>query len=132
MILNKVLCIEDDTITLMLTRHILIKTRFAKVVISAKDGKEALDLFEKASPGEIDLVLLDINMPVKNGWEFLDEFVAHYSHRHPATKVIVVSSSVYNQDFEKAKTYGLVLDFISKPLTTNHLDLVRQRLAPPL
>ena len=128
--LNKVLCIEDDAITLMLTRHILINAKFAKAVISAKDGKEALEVFERASPDEIALVLLDLNMPVKNGWEFLDEFVASYGHRHPATKVIVVSSSVYHKDFEKAKTYDLVLDFISKPLTTNHLDLVRKRLAP--
>ena len=78
--LNKILCVDDDPITLMLCKKVIERTSFAQEIITAQNGEEAFQYFKKII-AEIKkgnaveypkLVLLDLNMPVMNGWEFLD------------------------------------------------------------
>lgn len=63
------------------------------------------------------MILLDINMPLKTGWDFLDELRTLPYHFVPAPKVFITSSSDHPRDSDKAKTYTEVVEFIPKPMT---------------
>lgn len=132
--IDKVLCIDDDQITLVLCEMVIKKAGFAKDVITAKNGREGLAWFsayfskgkktERPDPPQV--IFLDLNMPVMNGWDFLEDYLMKYSDRLPDTKVVILSSTVNPEDFLRANRYAIVIDFINKPLTTEGLDDLRQ------
>ena len=128
--IKTVFCIDDDLITLALCEMVIKKSAFAQEVVSAKNGKEGLNyfsaFFSKANtslPEEPpQLIFLDLNMPVMNGWDFLEEYLMKYADRLPDTKVIIVSSTVNPEDFSRANRYDIVIDFINKPLTVEGME----------
>lgn len=132
--INKVFCIDDDQITLMLCDMVIKKSGFANEVITAKNGKEGLAWFsayfskDNAGPKQElpQLIFLDLNMPVMNGWDFLEDYLMKYSERIPGTKVVILSSTVNPEDFLRANQYDIVIDFINKPLTPEGLDELRE------
>ena len=128
--LEKVLCIDDDQITLVLCEMIIKKHGFAKEVISAGNGKEGIawfsNYFKMLKSGEKikapELIFLDLNMPVMNGWDFLEDYLMKYADRIPDTKIAILSSTVNPEDFSRANRYDIVIDFINKPLSGEGLD----------
>ena len=137
--INKILCADDDTITLMLLKKVIEKVNFAKEIITAMNGQEALDYFNSFPKNHLDknndnveyptLVLLDLNMPVMNGWEFLDLYSDNnFQDSFPLTKFIILSSTIDPQDIKKSKSYPFVIDFISKPITKEILENIQVKL----
>jgi len=128
---NKILCVDDDPITLMLCKKVIAKANFSDDIESAKDGVEALQFFnsviddDKKSENYPKLVFLDLNMPIMDGWEFLDEFSKNLTASFPMTKIIVLSSSVDPKDINKSKNYPMVLDFLPKPITVEMLNNIK-------
>lgn len=131
--LNKILCVDDDPITLMLCRKVISKSNFARHTDAAQNGEDALHYFDNLILNKTDdypeLIFLDLNMPVMGGWEFLDNFSKTYANFFSETKVIVLSSTIDPQDVEKAKTYPMVLDFMSKPITIEMLEQLKVLLS---
>jgi len=75
------------------------------------------------------LIFLDLNMPVMGGWEFLDHFAKEeYRALFKDCKVIVLSSTIDPDDINKAKTYPMVLDFLSKPISKEMLENLKKIL----
>jgi CheY-like chemotaxis protein len=72
------------------------------------------------------LILLDINMPGMNGWDFMDVFQADPIHSEK-TKIIVLTTSENPDDRLKALGYTTIADFMTKPLTTEKLAFVFDR-----
>jgi len=132
--INKVFCIDDDQITLVLCDMVIKKSGFAKEVITAKNGKEGLVWFSayfsknNTEPKQElpQVIFLDLNMPVMNGWDFLEDYLMKYAERVPETKVVILSSTVNPEDFLRANRYDIVIDFINKPLTPEGLDELRE------
>jgi len=128
--IKTVFCIDDDLITLALCEMVIKKASFAESVVTAKNGKEGLNFFSaffsKNNTGFSEeppqLIFLDLNMPVMNGWDFLEEYLMKYSDRLPNTKVVIVSSTVNPEDFSRANRYEIVIDFINKPLTVEGME----------
>jgi CheY-like chemotaxis protein len=128
--IKTVFCIDDDLITLALCEMVIKKASFAEDVVTAKNGKEGLNYFSSffsrtntSIPEEPpQLIFLDLNMPVMNGWDFLEEYLMKYSDRLPETKVVIVSSTVNPEDFSRANRYDIVIDFINKPLTVEGME----------
>lgn len=132
--INKVFCIDDDPVTLVLSEMVIKKSQFAKEVITAKNGKEGLDWFSayfSKNSAEVkqdlpQVIFLDINMPVMNGWDFLEGYLMKYTERLPEIKVVIVSSTVNPEDFLRANWYSIVIDFINKPLTIEGLSELKE------
>ena len=133
--LDKILCVDDDPITLMLCKKVVERVEFAKEIITAKNGEEAIQyfdrLFEERKNNDLiiypSLVLLDLNMPVMDGWEFLETFMSRdYQNIFSSTRFIVLSSSIDPYDINRSKTYP-VIGFLSKPITKEMLENLKTK-----
>jgi len=126
---KNVLLVEDDPITILVCDRIIKMNSFAANVKSCENGKVALDYLKEAT-SEVDgetpeIIFLDINMPVMNGWDFLEEFEKIKNTLSTVPRIFILSSTVDPEDYNKAKSYSLVEDFISKPLSKESLDNIR-------
>ena len=74
-----------------------------------------------------DLIFLDINMPAMNGWDFLDQYEKIEGLKDREIVLIMLSSSMYVDDINRAKTYPSVSDYITKPLTAAHLQQIVEK-----
>ena len=134
--LDKILCVDDDAITLMLCKMVLSKNSFSNEIATATNGEEALNYFKTLKKTIIEtpstkvpqLIFLDLNMPVMGGWEFLDHFNSLEFSEFKNIKVIVLSSTIDPEDIEKSKTYPMVIDFLSKPITSTMLEYLKNKV----
>jgi CheY-like chemotaxis protein len=116
------LVIDDDDINIFIIKKIVEKTGYEAKMVAKTNGLMAIDYLKELMESDQilpHLILIDINMPVLNGWEFLDA----YEKLGIQTEIdmYMLSSSVYENDIEKAKTYKTVKGFISKPLSIERL-----------
>ncbi len=131
--LETILCVDDDPITLMLCKMVITKALFSKEIVTAKNGEEALNYFDtlkksNSNNSKPQLIFLDLNMPVMGGWEFLDSFnTTEYSDYHN-TKIIILSSTIDPEDLEKSKKYPMVIDFLSKPISKEMLEYLKDKI----
>jgi len=131
--LNTILFIDDDPITLMLCKMVISKSLFSKEIATAKNGEEALQYFNTLKQVNTnnpltkpELIFLDLNMPVMGGWEFLDSFSTSDYSDYNNTKVIILSSTIDPEDLEKSKKYPMVIDFLSKPISKEMLEYIKE------
>jgi CheY-like chemotaxis protein len=128
--LELIMCIDDDLITLMLFKKVVQKAAFAKEIINATNGEEAITLINKITDLETkpQLIFLDLNMPIMGGWEFLDLFNASNYFSSNNTKVIILTSTIDPKDIKKSKSYPNVIEFLSKPITVEMLDYLKNKI----
>lgn len=115
--MHKKIWIVDDDRIYRLSAIAFIKLLFPEVEINEYgNGKQALDALKNNQP---DLILLDLNMPIIDGWDLLNEFDDLSLKRE--LKVCLVSSSLDLNDRERARSNPYVSDFKLKPLSENDL-----------
>lgn len=110
--------IDDDPIYVFAAKRMMELSDFCQSFMLFNNGKKALDGLVPMIDGREaipELILLDINMPVMDGWQFLDEFIKIKTDQK--ITLYIVSSSIDTEDYKKAKTYEVVSDFIVKPIT---------------
>lgn len=121
-----ILLVDDDEINNFISIKLIKKVLLNTEIIACLNGKFAIDeLLEisRKDPSKLpDYILLDINMPIMNGWEFLDEYIKQKIDPAGKTKIYIISSSVFSNDISKAKSYPQVKDFISKPLNVEKIN----------
>ncbi len=122
------LLIDDDSINNLVCESLLKKIALGSVVKSFLKAQDALEYLADA-PVQESILLLDINMPEMDGWEFLELFIKNHSQHHQASKVFILSSSIDKSDFEKAKSYSSVLDYVVKPLNKLKIEELLQKVA---
>tara|TARA_R110002049_G_scaffold308561_1_gene512935 strand:- start:366 stop:761 length:396 start_codon:yes stop_codon:yes gene_type:complete len=116
--INTTCIIDDDPIFVFGSKILLRNNSFASNIVVCQNGKEALDMIvAMLELGEVlpEVIFLDLNMPIMDGWEFLEEFGKLPNVQN--IKIFILSSSIDSRDIEKAKQYYIVNDFIAKPLT---------------
>lgn len=122
------LVIDDDDINIFIIKKIVEKTGFDIEMVSKSNGQQAVDYLKEAISAQTSLphlILIDINMPVMNGWEFVEAY-QHLGISKPVD-LYILSSSVYENDIEKTKSYSSVKGFISKPLSIERLtELIKE------
>ena len=125
--------IDDDPIYVNLVTRIVKLKNFSRSLLVFQNGQEALEYFKTLNITDSDtkipqLILLDINMPIMDGWEFLEEFSKFSSTFMNKLQLYVVSSSINPADIRKAKSVDFVTDYITKPL---HVDSINSIFDTP-
>jgi CheY-like chemotaxis protein len=110
---NKILLVDDDDANNFLCREILHDLDAAEEIVVAEDGDVAYKLMQGDECP--DIIFLDIRMPRLSGFDFLNKL--NKMEVCKKTKVVLLTSSVRNEDREKALQYKNVLDYLEKPLT---------------
>jgi len=109
-----ILLVDDDANTNYIHQSYLKRIGLAEEVITVTNGQLALDYLQNG--GELpDLILLDLNMPVMDGFEFLEHFEKLNLSSH-AGPVVIISSSDNENHIHKAERYGAVRDYLVKPI----------------
>lgn len=124
------MCVDDDPITLILFKKVVEKASFAKEIINAMNGEEAITFINSITSEDKkpQLIFLDLNMPIMGGWEFLDLFNdSNYYHLNN-TKVIILTSTIDPEDIKKSKIYPNVIEFLSKPITVEMLNYLNSKI----
>ena len=120
-----VLLVDDDEINNFISIKLIKKALLNTEIMACLNGKFAIDQLveiQRTNPAKMpDYILLDINMPIMNGWEFLDEYKRLNIDPAGKCKIFIISSSVFSNDINKARSYPLVKDFISKPLNVDKI-----------
>lgn len=119
---KKVLVVDDEEANHYITHRILKKLEVEAEMLVARHGLEALHMVEAVSQQaqELELILLDIHMPVMDGFEFLEELQKSAILKSAPLKIVLLSSSTHQLDVARARNYP-VLDYIQKPLTPEKL-----------
>jgi CheY-like chemotaxis protein len=123
--MKEICLIDDDKIYIMVAKRIFENSNLCHEFQIFNNGEDAyLFLKNRLEKNEKfpDLILLDINMPVMDGWDFLDAI--EKLTNLPPINLFLVSSSIDPRDLEKSKTYKLVKDFILKPITKEAIELL--------
>ena len=121
-----ILLVDDDDTTVMLTR-LFLESMSLEDVHSSSNGLEAIQFIqENCQGGEVpkkrcpDIVLLDLNMPVMDGYEFLEEYSKTPHLNKQKIRIVVVSSSDSKRDRDRIANFD-VSGYIVKPLTEEKL-----------
>jgi CheY-like chemotaxis protein len=119
--INKLCLVDDDSLFKFLTQRVIQDTQLVDRVEVFSNGLEAINFLNNAkkNPAELpDVILLDINMPVMDGWGFLEEYekLLPQMDKKKITTYIV-SSSNDPADIKRSKNFAEVKDFIIKPIT---------------
>ncbi len=119
-------CIVDDDSIVRLTSEVMIfNYKIAKKTITFEHGKAALDYFKqfKNQPEMLpELILLDINMPVMNGWGFIQRFAKLQPTLSRKVVIYLVSSSIDPEDHSRATELELISGFVIKPVSKKALE----------
>lgn len=127
--LKCILLIDDNPDDNFYHERVIKKCNAAEIVLAKTSVREALDFLkskkEDDSPPE--LILLDINMPGMNGWDFLAEYELLNDKLKSRAIVIMLTTSQNPDDKKRAEEISSVSDFKTKPLTTESLEEIMNR-----
>ena len=115
----RILLVEDEDINNYIAARLIQKALPGAAVTSCLHGEEAMELLAEMNHDSSklpDIILLDINMPIMNGWQFLDEYRRRNIDPEGKSAIFILSSSVFSEDINRARSYPEVKDFICKPL----------------
>ena len=123
-----VFIIDDDPIHQRIAQIMISKNQIYEEFVSYTEADKALDFLKANSDDHNklpDVILLDLNMPVLDGWDFLEAFENIKQDLKKTIRVYIVTSSVDEKDISRSKLFTSVKGFISKPLTP---DIIRSTL----
>jgi CheY-like chemotaxis protein len=127
--MNTIYLVDDDEIFNFLSHRIVKQSGLFESIYICSSAKKALELLKNQdiTTDSYTLILLDIMMPVMDGFVFLDELQKLPQEIVHHAKVAMLTSSLEPEDRERAFTYPQVLQFLTKPLTNDMLiDLVNE------
>lgn len=116
--------VDDDEIFVFLTTKMIEQSKLVDLIKIFENGLEAL-VFLKENLNNIeslpDIILLDLSMPIMDGWQFLEEYVKINPIIGKTITIYICSSSISPDDISRAKVINEVSDFIIKPMTKDKL-----------
>lgn len=127
----EILCvIDDDKIFTFMLKKIIERANVAREIIFFENGRDALDYLAQNWQDRLklpQLILLDINMPVLDGWQFLHEFNKLNCKVPNPISICMMSSSTEEGDYQRAMHSEHVMDYLQKPVQVPHLTELAER-----
>ena len=114
--------VDDDSVYQFTASRTLKATKLAHEILQFQNGKEALNFLRgdhDAAHPLPDIIFLDINMPITDGWGFLEEFHELKEKLGKDIKIYMVSSSIDPRDLNRARNIPEVTDYVEKPISMN-------------
>jgi CheY-like chemotaxis protein len=133
--LNNILLIDDDEITNFINTDIISGMCITEKITVCENGREAIEYLKKAyaqPPQEgcipPDIIFLDLNMPVMNGFEFLKEYQQQFGETSCCKVIIMLTTSLRDEDIDYAlKLKTTVTDYLEKPLSEEKVkNIIKQ------
>jgi CheY-like chemotaxis protein len=127
--LKQLSLVDDDEVFVFLTTRLLEKYKLVDLIKIFDNGYDAI-VYIKENLDNInalpDVILLDLSMPIMDGWQFLDEYVRINPKIGKQITIYICSSSISPDDINRAKSINAVSDFIIKPMTKEKLiDMIK-------
>tara|TARA_R100001369_G_C3323189_1_gene169276 strand:+ start:1483 stop:1890 length:408 start_codon:yes stop_codon:yes gene_type:complete len=116
--------IDDDPIAIYGIKRSMKEIDFCNKIVVYNNGQEAIDGLNNMVAEGIALpsvILLDLNMPIMDGWEFLDDFIKIPNNNTKKVTIYIISSSIDPRDVIKVQDYSLVSNYILKPIKSADL-----------
>lgn len=123
-----VMLVDDNDTDNFINKRIIELAGFSSDIVVKNSGKSALEFLNtnKDNPEKLpELIFLDINMPVVDGFVFLYEFEGFPDHVKEKSKIIILSSSDNKKDIDRIVDNEYVIKFITKPLTEEALETLK-------
>ena len=120
---KNILLVDDDKIFNFLNEKTIQSLGLANEISFASNGQQAIELLELYKTGEMnmpDIIFLDLDMPIMNGYEFLEEFAKIDIPNKTAITIVVLTSSADPRDLERTKEMGIKY-YYNKPLTREEI-----------
>jgi CheY-like chemotaxis protein len=129
--LRRILLIDDSKADNFIHRRRIEKMAIAADIVVKANGREGLDYLTTPLPDgrypNPDILFLDINMPLLDGWGFLDRYQHLPPEQRARVTVVLLTSSISDRDFARADTYPVIDEKMSKPLEQGTLHLLASR-----
>lgn len=120
----KAFVVDDDEVYVMGIKRLIKRANLTEEVLFFENGKLAIDVLEENkdnSDGLPNVILLDINMPVMDGWEFLESYKNIRPQIQKKIYIYMISSSINPRDIDRAKSFEDVTEYLEKPVTLEEL-----------
>jgi CheY-like chemotaxis protein len=123
--------IDDDEMYVLALKKMIDKVQLTDQTVYFENGKVALNYFDQwihqinLIP---ELILLDLNMPVTNGWQFIKEFKKLKIRIGKKITIYMISNTINEDEIQKAKQIEEITDFVCKPVTMNTLSKILKQM----
>jgi CheY-like chemotaxis protein len=128
---SNVMLIDDNELDNFINEKILEANHFAKKIYVNTSAKGALEFLSNiitmgdgAVQGYPEVIFVDINMPLMDGFQFIESFKKTLEEKIGHPKLVILTSSVYHEDKQKADEISKDIVFLNKPLTKDMLDKI--------
>lgn len=124
-----IMLIDDNEIDNLINQKIIESANICDFIFTHTGGKSAIEFLRNiekiaiisGNQGLPDLIFLDIDMPLMDGFQFLDEFDTLSPTTKDYCKIVMLTSSINPQDMSKSKKYNYVKKYLNKPLSPENL-----------
>ena len=124
---RSVMLVDDNEIDNIINEKIIEANSFADQILVFQTGQEALD-YLREHQGDVEslpeIVFLDINMPIMDGFQFLTDFEEFPDEVRDKCKIIMLSSSISPKDIDRAASSRYVKKYLNKPLNARYLEAI--------
>jgi CheY-like chemotaxis protein len=123
--------VDDDKIHNFLIQKAVEQTNLVDTIKVFGNGLDAIDFLKKNAANRAtlpEIILLDLSMPVMDGWEFLEEYRVLSPKLGRKIAIYIISSSISPYDIDRAKSISFVTDFIIKPVSKEKLIEIFKKL----
>lgn len=119
--------VDEDEIDNIINQKIIESNNFSEEILVFQAGQDALAyLSENAGNADRlpEIIFLDINMPIMDGFQFLEEFENLEASIHGKCRIIMLSSSISPRDIDRAASNRFVIKYLNKPLNSRYLEAI--------
>jgi CheY-like chemotaxis protein len=124
-----VMLVDDNELDNFMSEKVIAAHRFAERVYVNSSGVSAMEFLQNLArsgeQGEViypEVIFIDINMPIMDGFQFIRQLRQIAGNKFANSKLIILTSSIYDEDREKTQALGMNIEFLNKPLSAQHLQ----------